>query len=120
MACSSATTVPAASAGGPDALAPALGPVEQLPGGSQGRSATRRSAEHLGELHDASLAVQPFDLRDGAAVAFALRDPELDVRVRRDLGQVGDTQDLVAACERPQAAPDRIRAAAPDPGVDLV
>ena len=44
----------------------------------------------------------------------------MDVGVGGDLRQVGHAQDLVAPGERPQAPPDRIRAPAADPAVDLV
>ena len=44
----------------------------------------------------------------------------MGVGVGRDLGQVGDAQDLVAPGQRPQAAPDRVRAPAADARVDLV
>ena len=78
------------------------------------------ATEHLGELDDPALAVEPLDLGDGPAVALALGDPEVGVGVGGDLGQVGDAQDLVAAGERPQAPPDRVRAPAADARVDLV
>src|SRR5215207_6710061 len=122
MASASATTsVPvAASARRADAFAPALGPIEQLASRGERRGPARLTAEHLGELDDAPLAIEPFDLGDRAPVALALGDPELDIGVRRDLRQVRDAQDLVATRECPQAAADGVGTAPADARVDLV
>ena len=73
-----------------------------------------------GELALPLRAVEADDLGHGPALALALRDPVVRVGVGGDLGQVGHAQDLVLAGERPQAAPDRVRAPPADAGVDLV
>ena len=111
---------PPASAGLDDPAAPGLGTVEELAGARQRGRPAGVAAEHLGELDDPPLAVEVLDLGDRPAVALALGDPVVGIGVRRDLGQVGDAQDLVPAGEGPQAPPDRVRAATADPRVDLV
>ena len=72
------------------------------------------------ELDDPSFSIQRANLGDGAAVALPFRDLEVGVRVRCDLGQMGDAQHLVVSREGPQAAPHGIGASAADARVDLV
>src|SRR6476646_2191070 len=81
--------VPGPSAGLGDLATPGLGAVEELARAGQGRGTTRVTTEHLGELDDAAFAVETFDLSDRPAIALALGDPVVGVRVGRDLGQMG-------------------------------
>src|SRR6476661_4444791 len=110
------------SGGDRGARSPRVGTIEELTGrGERGLARGRApTAEHRADLPDLILAVEPDDLRHGPAAAFALRDPEVGVRVGGDLRQVRHAEHLVAAAEEPQAAADRIGAPAADPGVDLV
>jgi hypothetical protein len=85
--------------------APGLRAVEELAGAGQRRGTTGLTAEHLGELDDAALAVEVLDLGHRATVALALDDPVLGVGVGRDLGQMGHAQDLVAPRERHRLRP---------------
>ena len=106
-------------------------PSPTLPRQASARSSSSRAAarpaaapaplpQHLRQLDDPALAVQPLDLGDGPAVPLALADPELGVGMGRDLREVRDAQHLVAAGQRPQAAPDRVGAAPADARVHLV
>ena len=64
--------------------------------------------------------VEAGDLRDGPAVALTLGDLEVGVGVGRDLWQVRDAQDLVAAPKRPQPPSEGVAAATADAGVHFV
>jgi hypothetical protein len=73
------------------------------------------ASEHPRQLLHPFLLVEAPDLRRGAPAARALLHQEVSVREGRELGQVGDAQDLAAGRGLAQALPDRDGDRAADP-----
>src|SRR4051812_29277121 len=76
--------------------------------------------EHPGELADPPLVVQCRHTADGHLAVTGLDHREVTVRIRSDLGEVGDDEHLRAPGEPGQSAADAECRAAAHTGVDLV
>ena len=93
---------------------------EQLLGMPPGARVARIGSEHAAELlHDRAL-LDPLDAGSGDLPAGGLLDPEVALRERGDLRQVGDAEHLALLAEAAQPFAHRARRLASDTGVDLV
>src|SRR5437764_11085819 len=77
-------------------------------------------AEHPAELGDDLGPFERLDSSERRVHAGVLLDPQVRVRERGDLRQMGDAEDLATLAEPPQALPHGTCGLPPDPGVDLI
>jgi len=78
------------------------------------------AAGHPRDLLDAVGALDAQQACRGAPLHVAFLDPEVCTRVRGDLREMGDAEDLMPARKFSQAAPHPVGGPAADAGVDLV
>src|SRR4051794_33852422 len=94
--------------------------LEQLPRVLAGRPVSIAGAEHPDQLADHSITAEQLDARAGGRCRAVFHDREVALGQRRDLGQVGDAENLPVAGKLAQVRTDGASGVAAHAGIDLV